>query len=47
MKNFWECVIIAILFFAATLALLTVDSRGAAAGGVQEDSLTAFPPFLS
>ena len=35
MKNFWECLLIATLFFIATLALLTVDSRGAETCDVQ------------
>ena len=35
MKNFWECLLIATLFFVATLALLTVDSRGAETCDVQ------------
>ncbi len=35
MKDFWECMIITMLFFVATLALLTVDSRGAETCDIQ------------
>lgn len=36
MKNFWECVLIAILFFAATTALLHVDEQASRRCGYEE-----------
>lgn len=36
MRNFWECVLIAALFFVATTALLTVDKRAAQNSGYEE-----------
>ena len=36
MKNFLECLIIAALFFIATTALLTVDSRAGRLCGAQD-----------
>ena len=36
MKNYWECVLIAVLFFVAATALLTVDKRAAQNCGYEE-----------
>lgn len=36
MKNFWEYVLIAVLFFVAATALLTVDKRAAENSGYEE-----------
>ncbi len=36
MRNFWECVLIAMLFFAATTALLHVDEQASRRCGYEE-----------